>query len=93
MASEAEALRRELDVTRQELDEMAAEIVSVEEQMSGFARQDLRVGGLRVTLENTCRRHPQPERAPDEVCLGHWRSAGSIALEGGSKLANRRKTT
>jgi hypothetical protein len=93
LVSEAEALRREFDVTRQELDEMSAEIVSVEEQMSGFARQDLQVGGLRVMMENTRRRHAHRKRAPDEVCLGHRRSAGSIALEGGSKLANRRKTT
>ncbi|MBM0207043.1 hypothetical protein JNW90_31645 [Micromonospora sp. STR1s_5] len=66
MASEAEALRREFDDTRQELDEMAEEIATAEQRMAEFARQDLQVRDLRAMLDNARDRHThldQRERA------------------------------
>jgi chromosome segregation ATPase len=57
LASDAEEIRREFDITRQELDEMAEEIASAEERMAGLAREDLQVSGLRVRLDEARRRH------------------------------------
>ncbi|NNM73340.1 hypothetical protein [Enterovirga aerilata] len=59
MASEAEELRREFDITRQELDEMAEEIALAESRMAEFARHDLQVGHLREVLDRTRHRHAE----------------------------------
>ncbi len=62
MASEAEELRAEFDITRQELDEMAEEIAVADERMAEFARLDLQVGDLRAKLDEARSRHAQLDR-------------------------------
>ncbi len=59
MASEAQELRREFDETREELDEMAAEIASAEQIVADCARSDLQLGELRAMLERARVRHAE----------------------------------
>ena len=57
MGSGAEELRREFDLARRELDEMAVEIVAAERSLAELSRRDIQAGELRVLLAETKQRH------------------------------------
>jgi predicted RNA-binding protein len=57
LVSGAEELRREFDLTRRELDEMANDILAAERNLAELSRRDIQAGELRSLLADTKERH------------------------------------